>query len=129
MLRHPVRAAIFLLVAVLALVVYFYLFGFRYMMFMSPATMMSTGIAGFVAIPVLIIGCLWAYFPSRLWVAIVGLTGLLLPPFYDRRLFPPLDAPFLGFVLVSIGLLVGATQLRRIAFESSPGPGRNGQQT
>lgn len=83
------------------------------MWYFSGPEIVSIGLGAVASMLAISIVGLWVFFPSRIVVAIVSLLGLLLPPLYSVRLFARIDFPFLAFSLLSVGLLVSATQLRR----------------
>ncbi|HEL5339979.1 TPA: hypothetical protein UOJ00_002976 [Stenotrophomonas maltophilia] len=113
----------FLVGALLALVVHYFMFEMRYLWYVQveQARLMRGIYAGVVAA----ILVLWALFPSRIAVGAVGLSGLYFP----HLIFASDARPLLGreitlsgvaVTLVSVGLLVLATHFRVAWRRSAP---------
>lgn len=110
----PLTARVlFFVVAILALVVHFLLFQLRYGWYLK-ADDFSFLLAGYAVCSLAVIA-LWALLPSRLLVAATGLIAFIFPPMLQGNKFVPLDVRFAGFVMLSLLLLVGATELQRRA--------------
>lgn len=60
------------------------------------------------------IAILWALFPSRVAVAVVGAMIFVFPPVLKPETFAALDVPFGALSLLPIALLVLATHVRRV---------------
>ncbi|MCR6700956.1 MAG: hypothetical protein NVV68_07335 [Dokdonella sp.] len=106
---------LFLVSAVLALAVHYFMFEMTYLWYVQveQARLMR----GIYAAVVAVILLLWALFPSRIAVGLVGLAGLYFP----HLIFASDARPLLGreitlgglaVTLVSVALLVVATQFR-----------------
>lgn len=100
----------FLLAAALALTVLFLAFELRYMWYVSRENFIF--LRSLFGISLLVIVLLWAFYPSRILVALVVLACFALPPLLRGATFVQLDAASLGAVLLCALLLVGATELR-----------------
>lgn len=61
-----------------------------------------------------LIAVLWAFFPSRVAVAVVGATIFVFPPVLKQETFAAMDIPFAALSLIPIALLVLTTHLRRV---------------
>lgn len=106
---------LFIVSALAALAVHYFMFEMRYMWYVTAedARFMHLVYAGCIAAILL----LWAFFPSRIAVALVGAFALFFPHFFfasDARplLGRTIDLPGIGIALVALGLLVLATHLR-----------------
>lgn len=107
---------LFLISAVLALVVHYFMFEMTYLWYVQieEARLMR----GIYATVVAIILLLWVFFPSRIAVGLMGLFGLYFPHLIFSSNARPLVGREItlsgaGVTLVSIALLVVATQFRR----------------
>ena len=100
----------FIVAATIAIAAHFFVFAFRYMWYVK------AGDVGFLllgyGICLLLIILLWIFRPSSMLVASVGLFALSFPPLLRSDDFVRWDAPFVGFVLASLFLLIGATLVR-----------------
>jgi len=101
---------VFLVSAAIAIAVHFFVFAFRYMWYVKSDAAVFL-LAGY-AICMLLIILLWIFKPSPILVGIVGLAAFAFPPLLRSDDFVRWDAPFIGFVLVSLLLLIGATVVR-----------------
>ena len=106
----------FIICATIALAVHYFLFEMRYMWYVTAnvASFMRT----IYAVCILTILLLWAIFPSRIAVALVGLFGLFFPHLFfvtDARplLGRTIDVAGLGVASVPLVLLILATHLCR----------------
>jgi|GEM_PF-2262340 len=106
---------LFVIVALLALGVHFFMFEMTYLWYtqVEEARLMR----GIYAAVVVVIVVLWALFPSRIAVGLVGLFGLYFPHLIfasDSRplLGREITLAGIGVTLVSIALLVVATHFR-----------------
>ncbi|MDQ0008684.1 hypothetical protein J2T07_000843 [Luteibacter jiangsuensis] len=61
-----------------------------------------------------VIVSLWALFPSRVAVAVVGAVIFVFPPVLKQETFAAMDIPFAALSLFLIALLVLVTHLRRV---------------
>lgn len=102
---------LFLLSAVLGLTVFFLAFELRYMWYVSRENFIF--LRAIVGGSVLAVLGLWAFYPSRILVALIVAACFTLPPLLRGTTFVQLDAASLGAVLLCALLLVGATELRR----------------
>jgi hypothetical protein len=101
----------FLLLAFVAVAVHLFLFAFRYGWYLQPDETRFLVVGYTMTVGALI--ALWIIFPSRLLVALAGLVAFLFPPVLREGEFVSLSLSFLPYVLLSILLLIGATELRR----------------
>lgn len=106
-----VKKASFLVLASLALWAYLLVFELRYHWYLSPHYSML--IRGTALMTVATIVILWAFFPSRGLVMLASVSGMLLPPIYDKNIFVKMDARFAVVVAFIVVLLFIATHLRR----------------
>ena len=107
---------LFFVIAILGLVLHFFIFEMRYMWYVNQGDFRLLR-GGYIAF-VVVIAALWAFYPSRVLVAIVGLLALFFPHLYyapDARplLGREIDLPTVIFALLGVALLVAATELRR----------------
>jgi hypothetical protein len=100
----------FIVAATIAIAAHFFVFAFRYMWYVKAGTVEFL-LFGY-GICLLLIILLWIFKPSTILVGTVGLLALVFPPLLRSDDFVRWDAPFIGFVLVSILLLIGATLVR-----------------
>lgn len=108
----------FILVALVALAVHVFLFEMRYMWYVQPDEFRV--LRGVYIACVAVIVALWLLLPSRVFVGLIGFFALAFPHMYFAQGARPLlgraiDIPSIGFALLSVALLVGATELRRRA--------------
>jgi hypothetical protein len=68
---------------------------------------------GFLIATSVIVG-LWAFFPSRVAVAVVAAIIFVFPPALKNETFAAMDASFAVLLLIPIALLVCATHFRRV---------------
>lgn len=117
---NKLRWFVFLLLATVAIAVHYLMFELRYVWYLNvdDSRFVHTG----YNICVFTIILLWVFFPSRILVAMMSFATFLFPPLLRGDRFPSLlagevpgmkDWRFIGVVLFSILLLVGATELRR----------------
>lgn len=113
---------VFLIAAIAALALHFFLFEMRYMWY-PPIEVFRIWRMGYI-VCIAVIFALWAFFPSRVMVAIVGLVAIFFPHLYPSgvvdQMGRQLDLPSLGLALLSVLFLVGATELRRRSQRESP---------
>ncbi len=107
---------LFFVIAILGLALHFFLFEMRYMWYVSQEDFRLLR-GGYIA-SVVVIAALWAFYPSRILVAITGLLALFFPHLYYAQDARPLlgreiDLPSIIFALLGVALLVAATELRR----------------
>lgn len=107
----------FLLLAFLAIGVHFLGFELRYAWYLSPKEVKFLRY-GYV-ICIFCIFLLWLFYPSRVLVAALGLIAFVFPIILgpvilgDEHIFVPLDWKYSGFVILSLLMLICATELRR----------------
>lgn len=101
----------FLIVAVIAVVVHFLLFKMRYGWYTSneEATFLNVG---FFA-TLLVILFLWAFYPTRIGVALAGIATIVFPFVLRPQSFPTLNWGYVALSLIPLALLVFATYLRQ----------------
>lgn len=101
----------FFFVAVGAITVHFVLFLFRYAWYLKNEDFNFI----FFGYALCVIGIVaaWKFFPSRIFVMIIGLFAFVFPPAFRGNSFAEIDIRFTGFLAASLILLVGATELRR----------------
>lgn len=118
MKSNKLKWFVFLLLATVAIAVHYLMFELRYVWYLNvdDSRFVHTG----YNICVFTIILLWVFFPSRILVAMMGFATFLFPPLLRGDRFPSLlagevpgDGGVVGFVLFSVLLLVGATELRR----------------
>lgn len=110
-LNTKIRALTFLAVAVTSLAVHFLTFELRYMWYLDASNASFLRI-GYAASLVVIIA-LWIMFPSSLIVAATAVVSFIFPPVLRGDVFISIDWGLLGFILISLSLLIAATELRR----------------
>lgn len=105
---------LFFVAAVAALALHFFLFEMRYMWYppIEASRLWRIGYVAFVAL----IAALWAFFPSRIMVAIVGFFAMFFPHLYPPGVVSQMGRHFdlssLGVALIPVALLILATHLR-----------------
>lgn len=114
----------FVVCALVALAVHWLVFEMRYMWYVTveDANFMRSIYAACAAGILL----LWAFFPSRIAVVLVGIFALFFPHLFFSAHARPLlgrsiDLPDLGIALIAIVLLFLATHLRRLTTVQSNG--------
>lgn len=112
------KAAIvaFVISAVVALAVHYFMFEMRYMWYVSADDAQFMRMIYGACVGAILL--LWAFFPSRIVVALVGAFALFFPHFFYTAAARPLlgraiDGQGMAVAGVAIGLLVLATHLRR----------------
>jgi hypothetical protein len=101
----------FLVLATAALAVHFFLFQLRYGWYLKPDEFRLLLIGYLLCFCAILF--LWLRFPSRFLVATVGLVAFVFPPVLFGENFVAVDVKFSVFVIFSLLLFVGATELRR----------------
>ena len=107
---------LFIVCAVIALSAHFLIFEMRYMWYLDIQDHKLLR-GGYIACACAILA-LWAFFPSRVLVALLGVLALFFPHLYYATGARPLlgreiDLATIWFALLSVATLVGATELRR----------------
>ena len=101
----------FLGIAIVSLTVHFLIFELRYMWYLNADNASFLRI-GYAVSLIVIIG-LWLMFPSRFLVATTAIVSFIFPPVLRGDVFVSPNWKFMAFVLISICLLMGTTELRR----------------
>ena len=110
-MSRPGRIIIFVAVACIALAAYWLTFELRYMWYLTPRDAAFLRSIELSAMGAMI--ALWILWPSRFAVVIVAFGGFLVPPLYYAQSFVRMDWRFAGLCLISIALLMVATEVRR----------------
>lgn len=104
----------FLVTAEIAIVVHFFIFELRYVWYLNgDFSFIRIGYGVFLVAVVLA----WCFYPSRVLVSAIGAAAFAFPPLLRGEIFASLTLGMVPFVLLSILLLLGATELRRRAFK------------
>lgn len=107
----------FAILAIMALVVSWFVFEVRYMWFVDIDNFRFLRVGFLVGIGLIIAS--WAIYPSRLFVAAAGISLFLFPPILRSSQYVPVDGAFLVWACGAIALLLVATELdiraRRLA--------------
>lgn len=99
----------FFVLAALALGVSWFAFELRYMWYVDADQFMFLRVGSLICTGLMIAS--WVAYPSRLFVALVGLTLLLFPPLLRGAEYASMDIGFIGWICVSVMLLLVATEL------------------
>jgi len=113
-MKATTRLWLFILLAAVAIGTHLFLFSYRYMWYVSNTDGAFLW-AGY-GVCLLAFVVLWARYPSRFLVATVCVVSFIFPPILGGDAFVPLTVGVAGLGvsgLVSLLLLVGATELRR----------------
>jgi len=105
------KLLLFLFLSLVALIVHFAMFELRYNWYLDSAGVSFLRIG--YAICLLAIIALWIFFPSRALVAGVGLASYIFPPLLRGDKFAFIDWKFAALMLLSVCLLLVATEVRR----------------
>lgn len=111
------RLAWFILLAVIAIAIHLFIFRMRYGWYGSDQQSLFLDVG--YGICVLLIAVLWAVYPSRLGISLVGLAAFAFPPLMRPDEFVQMDLQFSGFVLIAILLLISATEIRRRSLQKA----------
>ncbi len=114
-MTKKIAVLLFFVIAAIALVVHYFMFEMRYMWYVMPEDAQLMRIVYGACVAVIIL--LWAVFPSRFAVAILGFFALFFPHIFfaaDERplLGRDFDLPSIGIALIGVALLVLATHFR-----------------
>lgn len=112
---------IFFVTAALGVALHYFMFEMAYMWHVEVEQARFMRIIYFACVAAIII--LWAFFPSRIAVVVVGLFGLLFPQLFFASDSKPLlgrdlSASSIAVALLGVVLLVIATQFRLLARKS-----------
>lgn len=99
----------FFLLAALALGVSWFAFELRYMWYVDADQFMFLRVGSLIFTGLMIAS--WVAYPSRLFVALVGTMLLLFPPLLRGEEYVSVDVGFVGWICVSVMLLIVATEL------------------
>lgn len=100
----------FVVTAIIALVTHFALFKMRYGWYTTDEASAFLSIG--YAICLLGVALLWAFYPSRVGVALFGIVALVFPFLVRPEIFVRPDLGFAAFATVPIALLIAATYFR-----------------
>jgi hypothetical protein len=113
--------AYFLVVAAVALALHFFLFELRYAWYLNDDDFSFIRIGYGVFLLTVVVA--WCFYPSRVLVSVIGAAAFAFPPLLRGGVFASITLGMVPFVLLSILLLLGATELRRRAFQQRIGSG------
>jgi len=99
----------FFVLAALALGVSWFAFELRYMWYVDADQFMFLRVGSLICTGLMIAS--WVAYPSRLFVALVGTTLLLFPPLLRAAEYASVDIGLVGWICVSVMLLLVATEL------------------
>ena len=108
---------LFFVTAAIAIAVHFFLFELRYVWYLNGDDFSFIRIGyGFFLIAVVLA---WCFYPSRVLVSVIGAAAFAFPPLLRGEVFASMTIGMVPFVLLSVLLLLGATELRRRAFSGT----------
>ncbi|KLD72897.1 hypothetical protein FZ025_01000 [Xanthomonas hyacinthi] len=100
----------FAITAAIAVVAHYFSFKMRYGWYTTDEQAMFLNTGFLILLGVIVL--LWAFAPTKLGVALIGIAAVVFPWALRPDTFPAIDFPFATLSLIPIALLVGATHLR-----------------